>query len=212
MLEQFLNLAVLSKWKFADWINQQERLFILNMIEKAFVLKNNNSIFNSNSKNFKFFLAGLIESEGSLCVSIKKHNTARFGYIIDVEFFLHQHVSCKPILEAAKNVFGTGNICLKSGFNDVYTYSVTNRKTIAQKVIPYFKKYVIPYSCKFIFLTKYERIVRDLELKRHYELKTFIELLELSYDLNSKKKNIKAELDILKNNILRDYTPKESTL
>ncbi len=36
-------------------------------------------------------LAGLIEGEGSLCVSIKNHKPSRFGYLVDPEFFIYQH-------------------------------------------------------------------------------------------------------------------------
>jgi len=35
----------------------------------------------------RWFLAGLFEGEGSLCVSIKEHPTARFGYLIDPRVF-----------------------------------------------------------------------------------------------------------------------------
>ncbi|MBC7098936.1 hypothetical protein H5T52_07435, partial [Candidatus Bipolaricaulota bacterium] len=41
----------------------------------------------------RWFLAGLIEGEGSFCVSIKQHPTARFGYYVDPEFFIYQHRS-----------------------------------------------------------------------------------------------------------------------
>jgi hypothetical protein len=35
-----------------------------------------------------WFLAGLIEGEGSLCVSIKNHKPSRFGYLVHPEFFI----------------------------------------------------------------------------------------------------------------------------
>src|ERR1700727_2635803 len=38
-----------------------------------------------------WFLAGLIEGEGSLCVSIKNHKPSRFGYLVHPEFFIYQH-------------------------------------------------------------------------------------------------------------------------
>ena len=38
-------------------------------------------------KAFKWFLAGFIEGEGSLTVSVKEHKSSRFGYYVDPEFY-----------------------------------------------------------------------------------------------------------------------------
>jgi hypothetical protein len=164
-----------------------------------------------NSNDFKYFLAGFIEGEGSLIVSIKKHPTSRFGYVVDPEFFLYQHESGKPILQGAKNLFRSGNIYLKSGSTNVYVYAVTSRKVIAQRILPYFLKYVVPFSCKFIFFNNYKLIVEMLETKQHFKLDSFLEILRLSYTLNPNAKGKKRLLnyDELKNSILRDYTPKD---
>jgi hypothetical protein len=63
----------------------------------------------------RWFLAGLIEGEGSLCVSIKRHETSRFGYLVDPEFFLYQHESRRVLLELATEIFRTGRIAPKPG-------------------------------------------------------------------------------------------------
>ncbi len=182
-----------------------------NNIDNLFSLRNNSKLFSVDSHKFKFFLAGFIEGEGSLCISIKKHDSSRFGYVIDPEFSLYQHVSGKPILERSKELFRSGNVFLKSGSEDVYVYSITSRKVILEKVVPYFKKYVLPFSCKFVFFSTFLHIVESLESKKHYNLEGFLELLELAYtlNLNSKGKCRKIEFEILKSNILRDYTPKD---
>jgi LAGLIDADG endonuclease len=89
MLEQ------LSIWRYcvrsenpSSAVNQQERL--------------------SYHEQRNWFLAGLIEGEGSLCVSIKEHKTSRFGYLIDPEFFIYQHKIRRGLLELAGSVFETG--------------------------------------------------------------------------------------------------------
>jgi hypothetical protein len=174
-------------------------------------MKNYNKLYKFDSTEFKWFLAGFIEGEGSICISIKKHPTCRFGYLIDPEFSLYQHESGKPILEAAKKFFRSGNITLKSGSKNVYVYSITSRKVLQERIIPYFKKYVLPFSCKFSFFKQYELIINRLEKKDHYNLDNFLELLDLVYSLNSSPKGAerKIELSELKSSILRDYTPKE---
>jgi hypothetical protein len=170
-----------------------------NNIDKLFSLKNNSKLFSVDSHKFKFFLAGFIEGEGSLCVSVKKHESSRFGYFIYPEFFFYQHVSGKPILDRSKELFRSGNVFLKSGSEDVYVYSITSRKVILEKVIPYFKRYVLPYSCKFTFFSTFLYIVESLENKKHYKLDGFLELLELTYSLNpnSKGKCRKIEFEVL---------------
>ncbi|PYV05803.1 MAG: hypothetical protein DMG26_04550, partial [Acidobacteria bacterium] len=56
----------------------------------------------------RWYLAGFIEGEGSVCVSIKEHPTTRFGYYVDPEFFLYQHRDYPQLLELAQKMFGTG--------------------------------------------------------------------------------------------------------
>ena len=84
MLEQ------LSIWRYcarsenpSSAVNQQERL--------------------SNQEQRCWFLAGLIEGEGSLCVSIKEHPSSRFGYLVQPEFFLYQHKIRRGLLELARS-------------------------------------------------------------------------------------------------------------
>jgi hypothetical protein len=48
-----------------------------------------------------WFLAGSIEGEDSLCVSIKAHKPSRFGYLMDPEFFIYQHKIRRGLLELA---------------------------------------------------------------------------------------------------------------
>jgi hypothetical protein len=134
--------------------------------------------------------------------------------LIDPEFFLYQHYSGLPILKATKNLFKTGSIFKKSGSDNVWVYAIYNRKTIKQKIIPYFLKYVIPFSCKFSFISEFSLIIDKLEKKEHLDLISFINILKLVYKLNpnSKGKERKIEFELLKSNILRDYTPNKDNL
>jgi LAGLIDADG endonuclease len=81
-----------------------------------------------------WFLAGLVEGEGSVHLSVKKHPTARFGVYIQPEFFLYQHKSRIKLLEMAQEFFGAGRIRPKPGNPDVLVYSIHSRKTIALAV------------------------------------------------------------------------------
>ena len=52
-----------------------------------------------------WFLAGLVEGEGSVCLNIKRHPTVWSGYYVQPAFFLYQHRSRSALLEMAKEYF-----------------------------------------------------------------------------------------------------------
>jgi hypothetical protein len=67
------------------------------------------------SESANWFLAGFIEGEGSLTVSVKSHPTCRSGFYVDPDFFLYQHESGRRILELAQATFESGRISPKPG-------------------------------------------------------------------------------------------------
>src|SRR3989338_9258918 len=122
MLEQLGNVVVLSMMILSEnpstAANQQERL-------------------SAEEEQKKWFLAGLIEGEGSYCVSIKRHQTARFGFLVDPEFFIYQHKIRRGLLELAREIFGVGRISPKSGNEDVLVYSIVSQKMSEERGLPF---------------------------------------------------------------------------
>lgn len=170
-------------------VNQQERL--------------------SNQETMKWFLAGFIEGEGSLCVSMKTHPTAKFGYLVDPEFFLYQHKSGIKMLRLAQEIFGTGSIHPKAGNEDVLVFSIVSRKSLYQRVIPFYEKYMC-FSAKWdVFLRFKEIVIAMEEKKEHFTAEGLVELVKKAYTMNpfSKGKERKHSLQEVIDRILRDYTP-----
>jgi hypothetical protein len=85
----------------------------------------------------RWFLAGFIEGEGSLCVAVKQLATARFGFVLDPEFSLYQHETGRALLELARQVFGAGRIRPKPGAPHVLVFSIETRCGLRQRVIPF---------------------------------------------------------------------------
>ena len=167
--------------------NQQERLLV--------------------TKELKWFLAGFIEGEGSLCVSLKAHPTAKYGYYLDPEFFLYQHKCGIKLLHLAQEVFGTGRISPKSGNENVLVFSITSRKSIYEKMLPFFEKHM-RFSAKWETYIRFKEIVLKMEEeKAHFDLKGFIQLVKLAYEMNPDPKRTLS--NIIKG-ILRDHTPKSA--
>ncbi len=164
------------------------------------------------TQELKYYLAGFIEGEGSLTVSIKEHPTVRYGMHLDPEFFLYQHKAGIKLLELAKDVFGTGRIVPKSGSENVLVFSITSRRSLYEKVIPFFEKYMI-FSAKWETFLMFREIVKAMEeRKEHHSREGLIRLFTLAYRMNpnSKGKEHKRTLQEVIDRILRDYTPESS--
>lgn len=156
----------------------------------------------------KWFLAGFIEGEGSVCVSIKKHPTARCGYYVDPEFFLYQLDSAIENLYLAREVFDAGTIHPKPGNERVLVYSITSRRVIAEKVLPFLSKYMV-FSAKREIYEKFSIIVEAMERNEHQTPQGMARLVKQAYEMNpaAKGKPRKRSLKEVTDRILRDCTP-----
>jgi hypothetical protein len=187
MLEQ------LSIWRYcvrsenpSSAVNQQERL--------------------SYHEQRNWFLAGLIEGEGSLCVSIKEHKTSRFGYLVDPEFFIYQHKIRRGLLELAGSVFETGRITPKHGNEDVLVFSIVSQRSIVQRVLPFFERYMA-FSCKKRDFQLFREIVMAMQNKQHHDPHGLVDIVEKAYQMNMVGKQRKRPKGVVIERILRDYTP-----
>ena len=164
----------------------------------------------SNAESKKWFLAGFIEGEGSLCVSIKAHATSRFGYYVDPEFFLYQHKNGASLLKLAKSVFGTGRIYPKPGSENVLVFAIASRKSLKERVIPFFERYVVKYTAKGKTFEAFKEIVEAMEdRKEHLVPEGLAHIVEKAYVMNpgSKGKERKRSLEAVLGRILRGHTP-----
>jgi hypothetical protein len=156
----------------------------------------------------KWYLAGLIEGEGSVCVSIKAHPTAKFGYYVDPEFFIYQMEGNADVLRLAQAFFKTGHIRPKKGNEGVLVYSIESRRSLAEKVVPFLKRYMI-YSPRKQMYDSFCEIVEAMERKEHHTPQGMARIVKKAYALNpaAKSKGRKRPLREVVERILRDYTP-----
>jgi hypothetical protein len=156
----------------------------------------------------KWFLAGFIEGEGSVCISIKEHPTAQFGYFVDPEFFLYQIREYPQMLELAKALFGSGRIFPKQGNERVLVYAIASRRTLAEKVVPFLRSYMVFAPRKAIY-DKFCAVVEAMERKEHHSPQGMARIIQKAYALNpvAKGKARKRSLQEVIGRILRDYTP-----
>ena len=155
-----------------------------------------------------WFLAGFVEGEGSLCVSVKRHPTCRHGYYVDPGFFLYQHESGRAILELAKAIFGSGRISPKSGSPHVLTYEISSSAILRERVVPFFERYVVPFSCKRETFERFKEILDAMERKEHLRDSGLAEIVRKVYLMNpaSKGRARLRPLDEVLSRILRGHT------
>ena len=162
----------------------------------------------SPSVEAKWFLAGFIEGEGALTVSVKEHPKSRYGYYVDPEFFLYQHVSGRRLLELARDVFQTGRLYPKPGNSSVLVFAITDRRSLTEKVLPFFKRYVIPYSCKADTFRCFARILEKMNCREHHTPNGLVSIIEDAYAMNpaGKGRERLRPLQEVRGRILRDHT------
>jgi hypothetical protein len=160
-------------------------------------------------ESLSWFLAGFIEGEGALVAGIKRHPTVRSRLYVQPSFFLYQHANGRRVLELAQRVFGSGRIYPKPGNPKVLVYTIMDRRSLAEKVVPFFERYVMPFSCK---RETFERFREILEMKNRREHRTpagMIRMVEEAYAMNPQGKGRRRirTIDEVRERILRDCTP-----
>lgn len=157
----------------------------------------------------RWFLAGLIEGEGSFSVSIKFHRGTRYGVLVDPEFFIYQHVAGRSLLEMARRIFGTGRIYPKPGSPQVLVFCIDARQSLRERVVPFLFKYVYPFSARKGQIRLFAEIVEALERKEHHTPEGLARIVEKAYALSpaGKGKGRKRPLREVLERILRGHTP-----
>lgn len=127
------------------------------------------------SVRYKTFLGGFIAEKGSINVSAKTCSNALFGVIIDPEFSITQHFDGFFFLFGALLLFETGSIHFKSGSDGTFVYRIDNRRSLAEKVIPFWETYVFPYQDikQKQRIQDFKEIITLLENKEHKNLFSF---------------------------------------
>ncbi len=145
---------------------------------------------NYKSVKYKTFYGGFVVGEGSINVSAKKSKNALFGIVIDPEFSITQHVNSFALLFAALSLFETGSIHYKSGSNATLVYRIDNRRSVQEKVIPFWETYILPHQSyeqnqRILF---FKRICIFLEQKKHKDLHFFTNQMLPLWDKLRKQK------------------------
>ncbi len=154
----------------------------------------------------RWFLAGVFEGEGSLCISIKSHPTTRSGFYVDPEFFVYQHKNRRELLEQFRDFFQTGTIHPKPGNPDVLVFAITSRRSISEKVVPFLKRYM-EYSARKADIERYIQAIGMFERGLHRTPEGLVSIVRLAYSMNHDGKQRQRRLEEVLDRILRGHMP-----
>ena len=154
-------------------------------------------------KYLKSYLLGFTDAEGCFSISLKKEDTARFGWALDPLFQITQHKNNRAVLELFQAQLKCGRIIEKSGQPDLMVYLVDNRRQLVEKIIPFFQQNkLLGKNEDFL---KFKKIIEGMESKMHHEKESFIELIKKCYEMNLGGKQRRYKLrEVLEDLKMRD--------
>ena len=153
------------------------------------------------TKYQKFYMAGYVGGEGSLNISAKKLETARFGLMLDPEFSITQHLNSVSDLYLALCVFQTGRIRYKAGSNATLSFIIDNRQSLEEKVLPFLEDYYFPYGSEFKKdkARKFQQLLRAFREKKHLDRESFaFEMLPIWADMRMQTGQVNQTFQSLK--------------
>ncbi len=159
-------------------------------------------------ENYKFWLGGFIEGEGSLVISIVKNDKLKFRLALQPEFNVVQHENGILVLYAFQTLFeDKGSVHKKSGSDKVWVYSIKGTENLMKYVLPFFKEYVVLFSSKYKadILQNFTRVLIRLAENREKPVskEEMVELIKLVYEFNpdgkgkQRKRTLQETLDIV---------------
>jgi len=151
-------------------------------------------------RNLFYYFAGFVEGEGCFSVSIKRHKEMKFGWVVDPMFSLYQHQKNESILKLFQKEMSCGYIVSKQEKPEIKVLIVDNRRTLEEKIIPFFRKYSLLGTKKNDFLI-FEKIIGMMHEKKHLEANGLKEIVQLAFQMNQQGKGRKYTLEQILNSI-----------
>ncbi len=131
------------------------------------------------------YLCGVVDGKGSFSISIKPHNTTKFGWVIDATFSLTLEKEAEHVLKALQQALRCGRIIEKPGQPTNKSFIEQSRRNIAEKIIPFFERY--PLEIKAKNFQYFKEVVERLERKEHAKPESFLRLVVLTITYNEAK-------------------------
>ncbi len=127
------------------------------------------------------YLAGFVDGEGSFNVSIKKVNDRKLGWRVGACFNVSQRE--RHILELIQETLGCGTIRRRG--DGVHYFEVNSFRDLNDKVIPFFRKYLLRSPSKNQTLEVFARICEMMCQGKHLTSDGVREIVYLRNQMNN---------------------------
>jgi hypothetical protein len=159
----------------------------------------------SSAEARRWFMAGVVEGEGSWCLSIKRHPNYTLGFYVQPEFFVYQHRRRRQLLEMAQEIFKCGRIWPKPGNPDVLVFAINSRANISAHVLPFMRQYM-KFSSRRSDMELFEDAMYLFECGLHRRPAGLATIVEIAYAMNHEGKQRRRSIDEVLDRILRGHT------
>jgi hypothetical protein len=153
----------------------------------------------------RWFMAGVVEGEGSWCISVKRHPTHPLGFYVQPEFFIYQHRKRRQLLEMAQEMFECGRIRPKPGNPDVLVFAINSRRNLYAHVLPFMRRYM-KFSSRRSDMELFEDAMYLFERGLHRRPAGLATIVEIAYSMNHDGKQRRRSIDEVLDRILRGHT------
>jgi LAGLIDADG endonuclease len=160
----------------------------------------------SSQEQRRWFLAGVIEGEGSVHVAIKAHRTVPLGFFVQPAFSITQHRCRRSLLEMAVEELQCGRITPKHGNEAVLVYAIHSRPLLQERVVPFLQRYM-RFSARMGDFSRFMVILDLYEAGAHRNADGLAQIVGLAYAMNANGKQRQRPLEHVLDRILRGHTP-----
>src|SRR3989339_1262060 len=129
------------------------------------------------------YLAGFTDGEGCFYVGFGKRKDLPLKWQVITEFHVSQNPGGKNVLEEFRKRLGCGYLKRnhpKNPKDKTWILLIKDRKDLREKVIPFFKKYIL-YTTKQQDFEIFTRVLDIIETGRHLQKEGFKEIVELVF-------------------------------
>ena len=131
------------------------------------------------------WLAGFTSGEGSFMIWITANSTLSCGYQVILVFQLTQHIRDYELMKMFIIYLECGNL---TKARDSYSFRVTKFKDIAEKIIPFFKKYTI-HGVKALDFADWCKVAELIKNKQHLTAEGLKQIKKIKAGMNRGRKS-----------------------
>ena len=129
-----------------------------------------------------YYVTGLVEGEGSFCVSFNLRENLKVGIETRPSFSVSLNKRDLHLIKSLRDFFRCGGVRF-SRSDRTYKFEVRSVPELCTKVIPHFEKFPLVGTKREDF-EKFARICRMVRSNLHLNRKHLAEIIEIAYSMN----------------------------